>query len=166
MPTRWPGFDSRMTHVSSFGSRTPERASNAWRTYPSDLTVAQLVERGTVNDTAVIPRSMVRIRPVRYNLAEWPSGLRRWFKAPVSPEARVRISLQSSLLAGADRGGCPSKPVARAELPTTQHSEVAQRKRVGLITQRSEDRNLPSLPFCPIKHPVRRFGRVVKALAC
>jgi hypothetical protein len=22
----------------------------------------------------------------------WPSGLRRWFKAPFSPEARVRIS--------------------------------------------------------------------------
>jgi hypothetical protein len=32
-----------------------------------------------------------------------------------------------------------------------QGSEVAQRKRVGLITQRSEDRNLPSLSFCPTK---------------
>ena len=32
------------------------------------LTVAQLVERGTVNVSAVIPRSMVRIRPVRFSL--------------------------------------------------------------------------------------------------
>ena len=36
------------------------------------LTVAQLVERGTVNDTVVIPRSMVRIRPVR--LTYWLDG--------------------------------------------------------------------------------------------
>ncbi len=63
----------------------------------SRLTVAQLVERGTVNATAVIPRSMVRIRPVRLYLAEWPSGLRRWFKAPVSSEAWVRTPLQSVL---------------------------------------------------------------------
>ena len=43
----------------------------------------------------VIPRSMVRIRPVRFFMAGWPSGLRRQFKALVSSEARVRISLQS-----------------------------------------------------------------------
>ena len=44
----------------------------------------------------VIPRSMVRIRPVRVTpVAGWPSGLRRQFKALVSSEARVRISLQS-----------------------------------------------------------------------
>ena len=47
--------------------------------------------------TVVILRSMVRIRPVRFPLAGWPSGLRRWFKAPVSSEARVRISHQSVL---------------------------------------------------------------------
>jgi hypothetical protein len=29
-----------------------------------------------------------------------------------------------------------------------EESDVAQRKRVGLITQRSKDRNLPSLQFC------------------
>ena len=45
--------------------------------------------------TAVIPRSMVRIRPVRLPLAEWPSGLRRWFKAPVSSGAWVRIPLRT-----------------------------------------------------------------------
>ena len=46
----------------------------------------------------VIPRSMVRIRPVRVtHVAGWPSGLRRQFKALVSSEARVRISLQSFL---------------------------------------------------------------------
>ena len=39
---------------------------------------------------------MVRIRPVRVTpVAGWPSGLRRQFKALVSSEARVRISLQS-----------------------------------------------------------------------
>ena len=78
------------------------------------LTVAQLVERGTVNYTAVIPRSMVRIRPVRLSLAEWPSGLRRWFKAPVSSEARVRISLQSLFDPADARNrlrGAPREPI-------------------------------------------------------
>ena len=28
----------------------------------------------------------------KYQEVAWPSGLRRWFKAPVSSEARVRIS--------------------------------------------------------------------------
>ena len=121
------------------------RRAGAHSVSPSNLTVAQLVERGTVNDTVVIPRSMVRIRPVRLILlAGWPSGLRRWFKAPVSSEARVRISLQS-LLAPPD-GGPPSACPPGTRVSRTR-SEVAQRKRVGLITQRSEDRNLPSLPF-------------------
>ena len=47
------------------------RASAA-RSASCYLTVAQLVERGTVNDTVVIPRSMVRIRPVR--LTYWLDG--------------------------------------------------------------------------------------------
>ena len=47
-------------------------------------------------NNAEIPRSVVRVCPVRY-LVGWPSGLRRWFKAPVSSDARVRISPQSSL---------------------------------------------------------------------
>ena len=29
-------------------------------------------------------------------MARWPSGLRRYVKAVISPEARVRISLESS----------------------------------------------------------------------
>ena len=82
LPTGWPGFDSPMaqfciaiyilTHRSSVG-----RAGDCKCT------------------SVVIPRSMVRIRPVRLIVAGWPSGLRRWFKAPVSSEARVRISHQS-----------------------------------------------------------------------
>ena len=45
----------------------------------------------------VIPRSLVRIRPVRYLqliLVGWPSGLRRQVKALISSEARVRIPSQ------------------------------------------------------------------------
>ena len=40
------------------------------------LTVAQLVERGTVIalHTADIPRSLVRFRSVREKVAAWPSG--------------------------------------------------------------------------------------------
>ena len=60
----------------------------------------------------------------------WPSGLRRWFKAPVSSDARVRISPQSLFCIASSR--------------------VAQWKRVGLITQRSEDRNLPLLRFLAV----------------
>ena len=46
-----------------------------------------------------IPRSLVRIRPVRQNcVVEWPSGLRRQVKALISSEARVQIPLQSSLI--------------------------------------------------------------------
>ena len=129
----------------SWSRRSGPRASVACK-----LTVAQLVERGTVNDTVVIPRSMVRIRPVRLILlAGWPSGLRRWFKAPVSSEARVRISHQSLLVLGQGMG-----PGCRLGLPCDgmSKSEVAQRKRVGLITQRSEDRNLPSLLFARLCH--------------
>ena len=96
------------------------------------LTVAQLVERGTVNYTAVIPRSMVRIRPVRLSLAEWPSGLRRWFKAPVSSEARVRISLQS-LLDPADA----RNPIARRPAGTHPNRVIPmQRKRSGAAEAR------------------------------
>jgi hypothetical protein len=134
-------------------ARPGARARGVCR-FTSNLTVAQLVERGTVNATAVIPRSMVRIRPVRFPLAEWPSGLRRWFKAPVSSEARVRISLQSLFWRRAHRRRRGLDPGSRLDgrdfrFPgtSTSSSEVAQRKRVGLITQRSEDRNLPSLPF-------------------
>ena len=29
--------------------------------------------------------------PIQFRTVAWPSGLRRWFKAPVSSEARVRI---------------------------------------------------------------------------
>ena len=83
--------------------RVPTEAAPPSVSCIQHLTVAQLVERGTVNYTAVIPRSMVRIRPVRLTLAEWPSGLRRWFKAPVSSEARVRISLQSLFVPGGVR---------------------------------------------------------------
>jgi hypothetical protein len=36
----------------------------------------------------------------------------------------------------------------------TGESSVAQRKRVGLITQRSEDRNLVELNFCPSRSPL------------
>ena len=50
----------------------------------------------------VIPRSLVRIRPVRFflnaiALVEWPSGLRRQVKALISSEARVRIPSQPSV---------------------------------------------------------------------
>ena len=53
---------------------------------------------------------MVRIRPVRVtHVAGWPSGLRRQFKALVSSEARVRISLQS-LFDANQRGGGKGVP--------------------------------------------------------
>ena len=50
---------------------------------------------------AAIPRSVVRVHPGRPFFAElvfgWPSGLRRWFKAPVSSGAWVRIPLRTLL---------------------------------------------------------------------
>ena len=45
-------------------------------------------------NVSVIVYIMVLIHACR--MAGWPSGLRRWFKAPVSSEARVRISLLSN----------------------------------------------------------------------
>ena len=41
------------------------------------------------------------------------------------------------------------------------HSGVAQRKRVGLITQRSEDRNLPPLLFAGPQVQFRREPRAI-----
>ena len=50
---------------------------------------------------AAIPRSVVRVHPGRPFFAKrvfgWPSGLRRWFKAPVSSGAWVRIPLRTLL---------------------------------------------------------------------
>ena len=41
----------------------------------------------------------------------WPSGLRRWIKAPISSGAWVRIQIQSNLFKGvifSNNGHCPS----------------------------------------------------------
>ena len=151
--------------MSLFLLARPARRATAVCRFTSNLTVAQLVERGTVNATAVIPRSMVRIRPVRFPLAEWPSGLRRWFKAPVSSEARVRISLQSLF--------CPGRliPIVRHRRwrrGPLNHSE--QRSGAAEARWAHNPKVGGSKPafatFCETLHPVRRFGRVVKALAC
>ena len=92
LPTRWPGFDSRRTHeqsrlfapprgacgvmASTRDSESLNPGSNPGRPFAlgpapprrgAALTVAQLEERGTVMcpKGVVIPRSLVRIRPVR-----------------------------------------------------------------------------------------------------
>lgn len=81
------------------------------------LTVAQLEERGTVS-LVVIPRSLVRVRPVRF-LVGWPSGLRRQVKALVSSEAWVQIPLQpykAHLAQTVERW--PFKPMVVGSIPT------------------------------------------------
>ena len=167
MPTRWPGFDSRMTHfwfVPLYRSGATEARHRRGVPCIQHLTVAQLVERGTVNYTAVIPRSMVRIRPVRLSLAEWPSGLRRWFKAPVSSEARVRISLQSLFGFGACAG--PAGPRG------TANWIVYERERSGAAEARWAHNpkvggsKPPFATFCRPSHVMCSYSLVVRTPRC
>ena len=45
----------------------------------------------------ILPLGHTPLRMLLARMAGWPSGLRRWFKAPVTSVARVRISLLSVL---------------------------------------------------------------------
>ena len=75
------------------------------RDSPHEITHRSSVGRAGDCNVFVIPRSLVRIRPVRFfcmhrtytymiYMVGWPSGLRRQVKALISSEARVRIPSQ------------------------------------------------------------------------